>query len=117
MPGLPRVAGEAEERWGHLGQHPLALRHLVARVQRRELDRDAGRVDHGPAGRRPADRGDRVVVGGPIAGGIGCGARGLAEHVVGMALALPLGAAGAFERLVDRAPHDELAGEDAHRRA
>ena len=32
-----------------------------------------------------------------------------------MTVALPLGLAGALQRLVDRAPHDELAGQDAHR--
>ena len=33
-----------------------------------------------------------------------------------MAIALALGRAGAVERLLDRAPHDELVAEDAHRR-
>src|SRR3954464_13992546 len=32
-----------------------------------------------------------------------------------MTVALPLGLAGAYQRLVYRASHDELAGQDAHR--
>ena len=51
-----------------------------------------------------------------VALGIGHRARRLAEHVIGMAIAVPLGLARAVERLLDRAPHDELTGEDAHRR-
>ena len=63
-----------------------------------------------------ADRGDRVLIGGMVALGIGHRARRLAEHVEGMAVALPLGVAGTVERFLDRPPHDELAGQDAHRR-
>src|SRR5262249_59914172 len=40
--------------------------------------------------------------------------RRLAKHVVGMAVAVALRFAGAFDRLLDRASDYELATEDAH---
>ena len=49
---------------GHeLGEHALALRELVARVQRRKLDRDRrlGVDRRGAAGGARADRGDRIA--------------------------------------------------------
>ena len=47
--------------------------------------------------------------------GIGRGARGLAQHVVGVAVALALGLARAPDRLLDRLPEHEVAAEHAHR--
>jgi hypothetical protein len=114
--GLARLAGERQQWRSHLGEHALALRHLVARVQCRQFDRDAGRFLDRAAGRGTADRDDRVFVGGEIAGGVGGGVRRFAQHVVGMTIARGLGRAGAVERFLDRAAHDELAREDAHRR-
>ena len=115
--GPPRVAGELEENQGHFGQHPRALRHLVARVQRRQFDRNAWSVGNNPTPPRTADRGDRVVVGSRVARGIRRGVRCLAEHVVGMTVALLFGSPRTLERLPDRAPHDELTANDMHRRS
>ena len=113
--GSPGMACEFEQARGQFAQHPIALRHLVARVQRRQLYRDARRLGDVPVSGRPADRRDRVIVGREVARGIGRGARRLAEHVVGMPVAVALGLAGVLDRLLDRAPDDELAAEDAHR--
>ena len=114
--GLPGMATRARGGAANNSlQHPIALRHLVARMEGRELDRDARRLGNVPVRGRPADRRDRVVIGGVVARGVGRGARRLAEHVVGMPIALALGFAGALDRLLDRAADDELAAEDAHR--
>src|SRR5207302_10943233 len=90
------VERERAEHWQQLGQDPLALRRLVARVEGRELDGDAGRLEDAPAGRRLAGRGDRRRVALEITPRIGSGARRLAQHVVGMAVALAFGGAGAL---------------------
>ncbi len=98
-----------------LAKHPVALRHLIARVQCRQLYGDPRSLGDVPARRRPADRRDRVIIGCEVARGIHRGARRLAEHVVRMAVAAPLGLAGVPGRLLDRASDDELAADDAHR--
>ena len=114
--GISRTARQRQQTRPHLGQNAIALRHFVARVQGRELNRNARRFDDRPGCGGAPDRGDGVIVSREIARRIGRGMRGLAEHIVGMSVALMLGRAGALERFLDCAPHDELAGEDAHRR-
>ena len=106
---------EFEQARRQFAQHPIALRHLVARVQRRQLYRDAWRRGDVPVGGHLADRRDRMIIGREVARGIGRGARRLAEHVVGMPVAVALGFAGVLDRLLDGAADDELAAEDAHR--
>ncbi len=113
--GSPSVACEFEQARRQFPQHPIALRHLVTRVQRRQLYRDARRLGDVPVSGRPGDRRDRMIIGRKIARGIGRGARRLAEHVVGMPVAMALGHAGVLDRLLDGAPDNELAAEDAHR--
>ena len=61
----------ASTRGSSSRHHPLALRAAVARVQRRELDRDAGAVVDAAPGRGLADGVDRVLVGGEVARGVG----------------------------------------------
>jgi hypothetical protein len=86
----PRVAREVEQNGGHLGEHPIALRHLVARVQRRQFDRDAWRLDAIPTFRRRAYRGDGAIVSDGVACGVrGC-MRGFSKHVVGIPVAVLL---------------------------
>ena len=96
-------------------QHALALRPGVARVQGRELHRDAVAVDHAAAPRGHADRLDGALVVAEVALGIHRGHRRLAEHVEGVAVALLLVLAAAPEGLVDVAAGDELLAEHAHR--
>ena len=111
MAGPFSQIGEARQQFAH---HPLALGELVARVQRRQLDRDSRRRLDLPSAAGPADGGDRLGIGLVVAPGVGRGFRRLAEHVVGMPVAVALGGGGAVERLADRAAHDELAPQDAH---
>ncbi len=70
---------------------------------------DAGRAQCGGADGRDAAR-----IGVEVALGIERGQRRLAQHVVGVAIGAVLGAAGALQRFLDRAAHDELAPEHAH---
>ncbi len=124
--GLLGIDGEADVealgrlRQGHdardqLVHNALPLGELIAGMERGELDRNAGAVDRTLPGGSLADGRDRLFIGLEIALGIGGGARGFAQHVVGIAIAAGLGGFGALQRLVDGAAHDELAAEDLHR--
>ena len=91
------------------------LRAAVARMERREFDRDAGPVLHAPAVRCRADRADRVLVIGEVAGGLACRYRRLAQHIVGIAEALGLVRLAVGEGLLDRLAGHELLAHQAHR--
>ena len=114
-PGVARLTGEPEQRGQQFVHRAFALRHLVARVQSRQLDRNAGGLLDASAARLLADGADRALVGFAVSHRVRHRAGRLAEHVERMTVALPLGLAGARQRLVYRASHDELAGQDAHR--
>ena len=92
-----------------------ALRAEVARMQRRELDRDARALVDTAAGRSLADRIDRVAIRRQVALRVGLGQRRLAEHVVRIAEALALAPPGAHQRLLDRLAGDELLAHQPHR--
>ena len=62
--GSPGMTSELEQAREQFPQHPIALRHFVARVQRRQLYRDARRLGDVPVSGRPADRRDRMIIGG-----------------------------------------------------
>ncbi len=109
------ITGESEQRRQKFAPDPAVLGHFIARVQCRQFDRDPGRRFDRPAGSCLADRGDRAAIGAVVALGILHRARRLAEHVEGMAIAVALGAARPPQGFLDRAPHDELVGENAHR--
>ncbi len=116
--GRDGTGGEGLEPRQELAEHAPFLRDLVARVQRRELDRNARPIldpRRGAAG--PAHRFDRVLVGAEVAVGVGRGAGGLAEHVVGEAVAERCAGRGAVDRVLDRLADDELLGHDLHRLA
>ncbi len=113
--GLPRMTCQFEQARNQFARHPVALRHLVTRVQGRQFYRDARSLGDVAAPRRPANRGNRMIVGREVARGIRRGARRFAQHVVRMPVAVALGLAGVLDCLLDRAPDDELAAEDAHR--
>ena len=110
----PREQGEALEARQKLARHALDLRAGIARMQRRELDRDARPfIDAAPA-RRFADRVDRLLIGRKIARRIGLGHRRFAEHVIGIAEALRLQTPGVRQRLADILAGDELLAHQAH---
>ena len=122
QPGQPRV---------ELVHHPVALRAGVARMQRRQLDRDARPLDRPAAGCRAADGVDGVLVGVQVGARVLVGERRLAEHVVRVAeRQRPRRVAGCGgvaadaaaeararvgERLLDRLAVDELRAHQAHR--
>ena len=90
------------------------LRDLIARMQGRQLDRDAGvlaavLVD---AGRR--DGRDRAAVAQVIAFGVAFGARGFAQHVIAIGIAFLFHALGAFHRGVDVLAQNKLASHFLH---
>ncbi len=90
----------------------LILRHLVARVERRQLDRN--RMS---ARRHLADRADRPLVGAEIALGVREGARRLAEHVEACREAGILFLVHAPDGFVDGPAHDEYLAHQLHRSA
>ena len=111
------AAGEQQQRLQarqQLGHDAGVLGAAVARVQGGELHRDAGAGVDPPAPAGLADGVDRVLVGGEVAGGVGGGHRGLAQHVVGEAVAARLAGDGALQRLLDGLAGDELPAEQAH---
>ena len=106
------LAREVEQARRELGQHALARHRLVARMQRRELDRDARPGGKRVVAGRRSDRVDRRRIGFEIARRVVRGARALAEHVERVAeLAV---SAGARERLLDGLAHDEMRAEKPH---
>jgi hypothetical protein len=115
------VAGRLDRQRLEPGQQLVhdagLLRQLVARVQGRELDRDAGALDRAAPAGSLADPRDRGFVGAEIACGVLGRAGGLAEHVVGVAVALGFQRLGPVQRRLDGPAHDELAPQDLHRLA
>jgi hypothetical protein len=115
--------GEVEQRdhaRHQLLQHALALRVFVARVQGRQLDRDAVALHRrGTAALRRlcGDRADRAFVGCPIAQCVALAARALAEHVEREAQRRRVAPCGCslVERLLDVAAEHELPPEQLDR--
>ncbi|OIQ81085.1 hypothetical protein GALL_371530 [mine drainage metagenome] len=98
-----------------LVHHALALGARVARVQRRQLDRDARAFVDAAALRRLADGVDRLLVVAQVARRVGCGQRGLAEHVVGVAEAARFPFAAVGQRFGDGLAEHELLAHQPHR--
>ncbi len=116
-PDVPRsreVCELAESRQ-QLGEHAVALRTRVARVQGRELDGYARPIVDSLVARRVTDRVDRIPVGDEIALGIVRGERGLAQHVVGKPIAASLALTGVGDGFGDGASGDELLAKQPHR--
>ncbi len=97
--------------------HAFARRAAVARMQRGQLDRDAGtRADVRVARvRAPTDDLDRVPVRREVALRVGGRQRGLAEHVVRIAIAAAPRVATVVDRVADRLAGHELPPEHPHR--
>ncbi|MCW0416701.1 hypothetical protein NB689_002455 [Xanthomonas sacchari] len=111
---------------GHqFGHHPRTLGVLVARIQRRELDRDAGCGEHrvlaaallALRGEMLADGMDRLAVGIEIALRVLHGQRAFAEHVERVAVVGVVALLRAGQRLADGPAHHELMAHDLHRLA
>ncbi len=113
--GEPDVRGlrrerEIDQRADQSGHAARGLQRLVARMQRRELDRNARPGDRSPPCRAAADGADRIAIGEPVALRIGMRFRSLAQHVEAVAQA-PVGACQGF---ADGAAHHELPRQHAH---
>ena len=114
--GIARGERQRQQPLAHHRQHGLLLRHLVARMDRRKLDRDARIAADVGAGGAAVQRRDRVGIGTVVADRVGLGARCLAQHVVGIEIALRRHRATAPHCFVDGAAEHELLAHFAHRR-
>ena len=114
-----RGGAKLDQAWQQLAVEALLLAGIEARMQRRQLDRDAG-----PPGQRLrvpgegrsgfADRLDRFHVALEVAQRVGFGAGPLAQHVIGEQVAARLQRSGASQRFLDGAAEHEVVGQDAH---
>ncbi|ESS37073.1 Flagellar hook-length control protein FliK [Burkholderia cenocepacia KC-01] len=98
-----------------LAHRAVLLRTRVARMQRRQLDRDARAFVDAAAAGRLADRVDRLFVRRVVALRVLFGRRRFAEHVVRVAEAARFVLAAVRERLGNRFAGDELLAHQAHR--
>ena len=112
---LARQHQQPLEPGQQLGHHQLLLRAAVARMQRRELDRDAWPLVDAPAVARLPDRLNRLLVEPHIGIGIFHGRGRLTQHVVAVAEALGLELAAVGQRLADGLPRHELLAHEPHR--
>jgi hypothetical protein len=110
-----RQHGEPLHGGQKLVHHARLLRARIARMQRRQFDRDARPLIRPAPGRRPPDGVDRLLVIGVIARGVMRGRRRFAQHVVGIGKPLRLHLARGLQRLVDGAAGDELLAHQPHR--
>ncbi len=106
--------GQRQQARVQLFHHALVLGAAVARVQRRELDRDAGAFIDATAMGGLADRVDGLLVGRQVFLCVVLGQCSFAEHVVGVAEALGLEAAGVGQGFGDGFAGDELFAHQAH---
>ena len=111
-PDLRRAPGQRAQPRPEFRQNAFALGKLIAWVERRQLDRHRRRLGCSVPRRLP-QRFDRMHVGAKITPGGGAVARGLAEHVVGVALAL----AASLQGFLDGPAQHELRAENPHRLA
>ncbi len=109
------VEGEGQHPRRQLTHDARALGELIARVQRRELDGDAGIVAN--VRRRGARRKgrDRRAVGLVIRFGVARRQRRLPQHVIGVREALGFVGGGARQRALNRFAEHEVAAEFLHR--
>ena len=115
-PDIRRLRGQRErgQRCDQCGNAALCLQWLVARMQRRELDRNARSGDGSAPCRDAADCTDRIGVGREVAPGIFVCLCRLAQHVEAIAQLAPDSGVRARQGFADGAAHDELAGKHAH---
>ena len=112
---VARQQRQLEQARQQLAHHALALGAAVARVQRRQLDRNARpRVNAAPV-RGLADGVDGLLVSGQIPLSIHLGGGGFAQHVVGVAKAGFLQHPAVGQRLGNGLAGDELLAHQRHR--
>ena len=111
---VPGKLGELQHPWQQFIHHALVLGAAVARMQGRQLDRDARAIHHALPVGRLANGVDGVFIRAEIALRIGLGQRRFAQHVVGIAKALRFHGAGAVQGLVDRLARHKLLAQHLH---
>ncbi len=111
---VARLSGEHDDVRHQLGEHARPRHRLEARMQRRQLDRDAGPVRQRVVAGPGPDGVDRRRIGGQIARRILRGAGAFAQHVEGVA---PARRPGAAQRLLDGLPEHEMGAQEPHRLA
>ena len=114
-PGRLGEHRERAEAGSELGHHPLTLTELIARVERRQLDRDPRPVADALTPADSGERGDGIRIGEVVTPRVRLGAGRFAQHVVGKAVALRLQLCGAGHGFAHVAPEHELVPELAHR--
>ncbi len=107
--------GEALHAGHQLVHHAVVLGDLITRMQRRELDRDAGVFGDRAMRAIGSDGGDRAGIGKVIGAGVGLGPGRFAEHIVGIGIAARLHLGGPLHRAADVLAQDELAPHLFHR--
>ena len=110
--GQTGQGADARHQFGH---HPVALCHLIARVQRREFHRNAGVPADVGAAAGPGYGRDRARIAQVIAPRVGFGAGGFAQHVIAVGVALGLQLGGTLHGAVDGFAQHELAAHFLHR--
>ena len=106
---------QAQQDRVQLAHHAVGLRAHVARMQRRQLHRQARPLDDPLPGGRLADRVDRGLVVAQVALRVLRRHRRFAQHVERMAESLRLPRPRVGERLFDRLAGDELLAHHPHR--
>ena len=110
--GQQRQLLHGRQQFAH---HAVRLRADIARVQRRQFDRNARPRIDAPPGRRLADGVDRSLIIGIIAPGVGGRGRRLAQHVIAVGKALGFHLPRALQRFLDGFAGHELLAHHAHR--
>ena len=114
-PGGARQLAQRAQARHHVIHHQLALGVLVARMQRRELDRDARVLADILGFRGGRDGVDGARIAQVIAAGVGFGTRRFAQHVVAVGVAFLFHVGGAFHRRLDGFAQHELRAHFLHR--
>ena len=109
--GERRERLHARQKFVH---HAGALDALIARMERRKLDRDSRSFVDAATVRGPADGADGAFVFVEIARRVLSRGRRFAEHVIGEGESARLALTGVSDRLLDRAAGDELLAHEAH---
>ena len=115
QPGCTGQTGQRPDAGHQFGHHAVALCHLVARMQRRQLYRYAGVAADVGAGASPGNGGDRAGIGKVIAPRISFGAGGFAQHVIAVGVALCFQLCRALHGGIDGFAQHELAAHFLHR--
>ena len=111
--------GQFDETRQQFPSETILLSRIEARMNRRQLDREAWAIEQraavpGARSRRLADRLHGADIAIEVARRVVRRARPLAQHIIGKPVALGLQGGRARQRFLDRAAEHEIVGQDAH---